>query len=145
MNPSMRAPAKAKSKTAVTYTPATCTVDANASAKAAAECSGSGGGTAGTGGTSGSAAGACKSQGEASSAGTACGSRGWTGARSKITGLATGAALDVTYDSSGTWSEPDAKGGCLQRSPVRGGPNTVRYLLDDSRAGKQSPTPPPQP
>jgi hypothetical protein len=97
---------------------------------------------------------ACRFAGSSSSStGTACGSGGWTSVavgpagdrsthnQSKSITIASlrddqPPTIDVEVEHSGTWSEPDGKGGCLTRSPVRSGPMVTRYQLFDKRSCK---------
>ncbi|MBL0214160.1 MAG: hypothetical protein IPQ07_09755 [Myxococcales bacterium] len=73
---------------------------------------------------------ACRLTGASStSTGKGCGSGGWTSVRLETALGARAATIDVTTENSGTWSEPDGKGGCLNRSPVRSGPMKARYLI----------------
>jgi hypothetical protein len=73
---------------------------------------------------------ACRVTGSSSnSIDKGCGSSGWTSARPTLKADASGGiTLDIRYENSGNFSEPDGKGGCLNRSPVRSA-QLVRWVI----------------
>jgi hypothetical protein len=105
---------------------------------------------------------ACRLEGSSSSStGTGCGSGGWTKVglaiadqrpRDQATDFkrrtpliidqsGDSAAIDVVVEYTGTWSERDAKGKCVNRSPVRSGPINTRYVLSKKAMCKKIPMP----
>ncbi len=72
------------------------------------------------------------------SLGTACGSSGWTHAKAFVDASSTGTTLEVTYENAGIWSEPDGKGGCVNRSPVRSS-TTERWTIAARGMCKKAP------